>query len=297
MPLYIYTENDPSTDPPTALGEKAVESGIGVDGNVSPSATATARKTSDVEVSTKGPETEEGQPASEPPPTSQRRESRLLFSQSTCPICLTDYVPLTTNVRELPCRHIFHPECIDSFLIKTSSLCPMCKKCALPVGFCPEEVTNVMVYRERIARRVRERNTRPRDLPRPIPTLEDVLTNRDGYVRPVRPTRPRTTTEDPPPIGRSGALISSGFRLWGRPVTRPDMSQASRSVPSSNQPDPVEEDQDDDDTHQEQMRRRAAAMLGPHEPDEHERDEESIPKCTQPAPFPTSLGGIQKRFN
>lgn len=81
------------------------------------------------------------------------------FSQRTCPICLDDFVQGETTVRELPCNHIFHPECIDPFLRNNSSLCPMCKKSALPPGYCPVQVTNLMVRRERLIRRTRESNS------------------------------------------------------------------------------------------------------------------------------------------
>ncbi|RVX75574.1 hypothetical protein B0A52_00927 [Exophiala mesophila] len=79
------------------------------------------------------------------------------FSQPTCPICLDDFVHNESTVRELPCNHIFHPECIDSFLRDNSSLCPMCKKSSLPAGYCPVVVTNLMVRRERLVRRMRQR--------------------------------------------------------------------------------------------------------------------------------------------
>ncbi|RMD42426.1 hypothetical protein DV735_g2726, partial [Chaetothyriales sp. CBS 134920] len=79
------------------------------------------------------------------------------FTQPTCPICLDDFVDAETTVRQLPCRHIFHPECIDPFLRENSSLCPMCKKSALPAGYCPVGVTNLMVRRERLVRRMQER--------------------------------------------------------------------------------------------------------------------------------------------
>ncbi|QDS71049.1 hypothetical protein FKW77_008516 [Venturia effusa] len=80
-----------------------------------------------------------------------------LYAQPTCAICLDDYTPCKTIVRELPCRHIFHPECIDSFLRENSSLCPLCKKTTLPKGYCPALITNAMVRRERMVRRIRER--------------------------------------------------------------------------------------------------------------------------------------------
>ncbi|KIW87435.1 uncharacterized protein Z519_12071 [Cladophialophora bantiana CBS 173.52] len=81
------------------------------------------------------------------------------FSQSTCPICLDDFVSGETTVRELPCNHIFHPECIDPFLRDNSSLCPLCKKSSLPPGYCPVQVTNLMVRRERLMRRMRQRSS------------------------------------------------------------------------------------------------------------------------------------------
>ena len=82
---------------------------------------------------------------------------QVAFSQSTCPICLDDFVSGETTIRELPCNHIFHPECVDPFLRDTSSLCPLCKKSSLPAGHCPVRVTNLMVRRERLMRRVRAR--------------------------------------------------------------------------------------------------------------------------------------------
>jgi hypothetical protein len=78
-------------------------------------------------------------------------------SQPTCPICLDDFESRTTTIRELPCGHIFHPACIDSFLSNNSSLCPMCKKSVLPKGYCPMTITNAMVRRERNIRRLRSR--------------------------------------------------------------------------------------------------------------------------------------------
>lgn len=79
------------------------------------------------------------------------------WSQPTCPICLDDFEWNETKVRELPCRHIFHPDCIDQFLLRNSSLCPMCKQSVLPTGACPVEITNMMVRRERHIARMRAR--------------------------------------------------------------------------------------------------------------------------------------------
>lgn len=79
--------------------------------------------------------------------------------QPTCAICLEDYESAVSVIRELPCGHIFHPECIDTFLSENSSLCPMCKKSVFPLGYCPVAVTNGMARRERAVRRLRSRVT------------------------------------------------------------------------------------------------------------------------------------------
>lgn len=76
--------------------------------------------------------------------------------QPSCHICLARYDHRVTIIRELPCGHIFHPQCIDEFLEQNSSLCPMCKHCMLPRGYCPR-ITDSMVRRERALRRLRER--------------------------------------------------------------------------------------------------------------------------------------------
>ncbi|KAL8692399.1 MAG: hypothetical protein Q9224_003966 [Gallowayella concinna] len=84
------------------------------------------------------------------------------YAQPTCPICLDDFIPHETTVRSLPCHHIYHPECIDPFLLQNSSLCPVCKSKVLPKGYCPETITNAMVRRERQQRRNRDRVRRVR---------------------------------------------------------------------------------------------------------------------------------------
>ncbi|MCJ1404314.1 hypothetical protein MMC11_007539, partial [Xylographa trunciseda] len=101
------------------------------------------------------------QPELERKSTSDRTlpHRQLPYIQPTCPICLEDFISHETVVRELPCRHIYHAECVDPLLREYSSLCPVCKGKVLPVGYCPTEVTNAMVRRERLIRRMRERVT------------------------------------------------------------------------------------------------------------------------------------------
>jgi hypothetical protein len=74
--------------------------------------------------------------------------------QPKCMICEEDYEIRLTIIRELPCGHIYHPDCIDEYLSSNSSLCPLCKASMLPKGYCPE-ITNAMVRRERAVRRLR----------------------------------------------------------------------------------------------------------------------------------------------
>ena len=84
--------------------------------------------------------------------------SQTFYSQSSCTICLEDFIPNQTEVRSLPCHHIYHPECIDPHLSSRSSRCPLCMAQVLPRK--NEPITNAMVRAER---RIRERQRRERE--------------------------------------------------------------------------------------------------------------------------------------
>ncbi|KAJ5503534.1 hypothetical protein N7463_006408 [Penicillium fimorum] len=84
---------------------------------------------------------------------SPRSKYRLSYTQTTCAICLDDFVAGSSTVRELPCGHIFDSACIDPFLTQNCCLCPLCKKTVLPAGSYYISVTNEMVEQEYLSRR------------------------------------------------------------------------------------------------------------------------------------------------
>lgn len=172
------------------------------------------------------------------------------LSQPTCPICLEDFELASADnegstVRELPCHHIFHPECVDSFLRLNSSLCPMCKKSALPLGYCPQAVTSAMVRRERNVRRLRAsadpsssemrgghtRNSsmnfsqRIRNLPgfggrsshtQPITESQRMEELDMRAAAPVTAPSPSLDVNNPPPGPPAEARSALGQREWAR---------------------------------------------------------------------------------
>jgi hypothetical protein len=245
MPSYVYT---------SGVNEKQVEAGV---------------------VESNGP--------SHPPPISSPiSETRSisttptqkgqLYSQPTCAICLDDYTTGETIVRELPCRHIFHPECIDSFLRENSSLCPLCKKTTLPKGYCPALITNAMVRRERMVRRIRERipaeDTESSLAPTQhrvmsVPRVRDALRSATASGRRVfsAPARSSQSIHDSTLGVEMRATPDSGAPL--RPSTAISETTATTHealyAPTSEPPPPAEDRQ----TRREWARQRALAMLGP----------------------------------
>ncbi|KAI2630258.1 hypothetical protein GGS26DRAFT_558527 [Hypomontagnella submonticulosa] len=107
----------------------------------------------------KSPQTERRSSEASRGPTGTRSEKNdsAIDYQPACLICLEDFESKKTIIRELPCGHIYHPDCIDEFLSQLSSLCPSCKTSMLPRGYCPE-ITNSMVRREFGTRRLRSRS-------------------------------------------------------------------------------------------------------------------------------------------
>lgn len=158
LPLFIYTSEDDSS-PPTSPQKEECVSANGRD------------DLSEGSSSTRGSESQtlytlsisKEHPMPELIPVDHRASHLpgviahrfLPYRQPACAICSDDFEAGISEIRELPCGHIFHSDCIDAFLSSNSSLCPVCRKSALPPGCCPTRITNAMVRRERNLRRVR----------------------------------------------------------------------------------------------------------------------------------------------
>ncbi|KAK5651522.1 hypothetical protein OQA88_11976 [Cercophora sp. LCS_1] len=66
----------------------------------------------------------------EPPPRSSTEASSpeiwaRKIAMQTCAVCTEDF-KRGVNVRKLPCGHIFHPGCIDPWLLSFAATCPLC---------------------------------------------------------------------------------------------------------------------------------------------------------------------------
>lgn len=142
---------------------------------------------------------------------------QLTYSQPICTICIEDFESQRTVVRKLPCQHIYHPKCIDTFLTKSSSLCPVCKTAVLQKGYCPEKITNAMVRSERQVRRRQQRET-----PETPEVIEEGQSSRNGgNLR---------FSERPVTVGRR---MASFHRQFGRPARTSDGDNRSSSAPTA----------------------------------------------------------------
>lgn len=179
------------------------------------------------------------------------------YSQPTCAICLDDFEPDRTTVRELPCRHIYHPVCIDTFLTKNSSLCPICKGKVLPQGYCAEAITNAMVRRERQVRRRQEREASG--------LMQEVQSNRGGVSadtidRPLAVGRHMASFHRQ--FGRPARTSNGGIRSSSAPVFPSGVELNDRPVVPNSHQATAEAPPGENINHSESGRRRVSALLG-----------------------------------
>lgn len=165
-----------------------------------------------------------------PLPSSSLAHRQLTYSQPSCTICLDEFESHCTVVRELPCQHIYHPDCIDAFLTKSSSRCPVCKRPVLPTGYCPENMTSAMVRRERQVRRRQQRDLSS--------VVGDGQLGRNGgnvdvIRRPVAVGRRMASYHRQ--FGRSARISYSGNRSSSAPtaLTTVEMSDRTSNNPSA----------------------------------------------------------------
>ena len=174
----------------------------------------------------------------------------LPYAQPVCPICLDDYVPGATEIKELPCGHIYHPECVDAFLSMKSSLCPLCKQCALPPGVCPVRISNAMVRKERNLRRLRQPqsehdtwtrmknigsrfNSRMDTIPQELPTLGQPILSPESRLHPDQLRRPSLMNwPTSSPRGRQEFVAERIQELAARQAPIEDPDSQSRRVRS-----------------------------------------------------------------
>lgn len=245
-------------------------------------------------------------PAALPRQSSPQPNKQPSYAQPTCPICLDDFIPQETTVRSLPCHHIYHPECIDPFLLRNSSLCPVCKAKVLPAGFCPELITNAMVRRERQQRRNRNRVQRIRgeEAAAQIPIASN-LEPRPSRFRAVhgrraifgRGSRSASTAGLSQPSISPAAVemrnmthdaahsTSSHTELDG-PATA--STPRTESQPEQGQPRPTSTPTATPNSRSERARQRASLFLRDQQPTVEEQEREQwarLPRCMSPSIF------------
>lgn len=155
MPLYVFTNLESNSDTTLVQDDNQEQpTGTDSDGQSQSSPTSLEKEIARTEAAITKPEPAVLRAGSDSTEGSTS-QFRLSHTQTTCAICLDDFVAGSSMVRELPCGHIFDPGCIDTFLTENSNLCPLCKKSVLPTGSLNIAVTNDMVRQEHASRHSR----------------------------------------------------------------------------------------------------------------------------------------------
>lgn len=194
----------------------------------------------------------------------------LTFSQHTCAICLDDFVAGSSLIRELPCTHIFHPECIDTFLARDGSTCPVCKHSVLPESFVEEQIGALLVRREeRSRRRLRRRHRRYRHGRERMYVGSPVYENQD--VPPISPSSASSSSSGSGVMDRFRAWLARDYDEERSPVYQQDQepfgsleanSHIQRPAPAGFANTSRQSEESHDPERREMMQRRAMVLLG-----------------------------------
>ena len=199
---------------------------------------------------------ESGDPALQPP-SEPSAPDHTFWSQTLCSICLEDFVPRETTVRSLPCHHIYHPACIDRFLLDNSSLCPVCKAKVVPQEqniSIHGPVTNAMVRYERRARRIRHARDMRRAQTGMVETQGAENIGRfTNFRRVCERDRRIFSAPNPAPTTSQIEMAEVGSRAVSSPVaaSEPEASATQTRPPA------------DTNLRREWMSRRMSTLVGP----------------------------------
>ncbi|KAI1313875.1 hypothetical protein EDD11_002446 [Mortierella claussenii] len=112
---------------------KAVEAASNLDSSLLPAASAAVASAAATTSATSS--TPALIPAPTATPTTNNTSRTVVVDDAvgdeTCAVCLDEFTE-GEEIRMLPCRHEFHCECIDPWLVRKSSTCPLCKFDCLP---------------------------------------------------------------------------------------------------------------------------------------------------------------------
>lgn len=131
MPLYVYYGPVPPTEPNPSKADVYIEFTEQDAGDK----TATPSVNDETEGSKDAARIRKPEPVAINPATDEitpcPTPNRLRDAQTTCAICLEDFVVGASRIRELPCGHVFDSACVDLYLTEHSRKCPVCKQCVL----------------------------------------------------------------------------------------------------------------------------------------------------------------------
>jgi len=174
-----------------------------------------------------------------------------------CPVCMEDFVVKDT-VTQLPCKHIFHPDCLTPWL-KSNGSCPVCR-----YSLVPAEGNAAPSPQAQATQATQGENAATQETPHrgPMATAQDFLSNSFNMLNRL--------------WGQAGAASSgnSGTATPGGNNTTSDTAAGTSTAGSAEQ-------QIDEATSN--LQRAAAEQPSP---DHHEPEHATLPEDYHPGVFP-----------